>query len=169
MTISLRRQKSSRQHKKPEYLVAASPVAVKKKTKPTKAKATPVKKKAAEPETYEIETVLDVRRKVGKDGKTTNRVEVQIKWKGYDEPTWEPITYLNKAAEKDARNMLDAKEGKSPKKSKKTKKEEEDATTEEEEETPAAVPEVPAPVEETAPAEEAAPAEETADEGKTDG
>ena len=50
-----------------------------------------------EDEHFEIESILDKKFMISNDGK--RRLYYLIKWKGYDETSWEPKTELNNAKE----------------------------------------------------------------------
>ena len=49
----------------------------------------------AEHNEYEVETLLDVRWRPTRTRTTRRLKEYQVKWVGYDEPTWEPVENLN--------------------------------------------------------------------------
>ena len=116
-TTHRRPQRLRKNVSKPEYLVTAAPPATKAspKKKATKTKKAPAPKKKVQPEVYSIEKVLEVKR-VG----TGSRISCLIKWEGYEETTWEPISYLNEKAKKDAKELLEKLEPKEEEK--KTKK-----------------------------------------------
>lgn len=125
MPASLRRTNRLRKAvAKPEYLVSETPKpkSPAKKAKKTK-KAPPKKKQTKKEEVYTVEKVLEVKRAKGK------RISCLIKWEGYEETTWEPITYLNGKAQKDARELLEKLE---PKKEEEADKKEEEADRKEE-------------------------------------
>ena len=127
---------------KPDLLVNAKPEPKKKKSSPKKKSSAAAKKVAKKDEVYEIEKVISVKRGKG------SKVQCEVKWKGYKETTWEPISYLNGAARREAQALLD---GKTPK----------DDDKEEEEEPAKEETETFEDAKEEEPKEEAKPAEET--------
>lgn len=76
---------------------------------------------SSEEETYEVEKILNKRLRLKK-------VQYQVKWKGYDKPTWEPEEYLTgcqdliEEFEKDPLEKAPKKEKKSNKKTPKATK-----------------------------------------------
>ena len=83
-----------------DTLLKVDRVAKKKKTGAKKAEKKPSKKE----ETYEVESIVSFRN-VAKEGKK-KRFQFEVKWKGYDETTWEPKGNLNAAARKEAEALL---------------------------------------------------------------
>lgn len=91
---------------------------------------------SSEEETYEVEKILNKRLRLKK-------VQYQVKWKGYDKPTWEPEEYLSgcqdliEEFEKDPLEKAPKKEKKStkktPKSTKKSTENKKEKSTEEEE------------------------------------
>ena len=43
---------------------------------------------------YEVEAIQDVRWVPARTRSARRRKEYQVKWRGYDEPTWEPVEQL---------------------------------------------------------------------------
>jgi len=99
---------------KPNYLVSEPVQPKKKRAKKAKAAApVPAKQPSSSRQrgaVYEVEEVLDVRQKEGK-GKNVRRHQFLIKWKGYKEPTWEPMSNLTAAAVKKEAGALLEKKG----------------------------------------------------------
>lgn len=103
-----RRQGLRRGIAKPDYLDPAAPTKVSPKKKAARTKVSPKKKaKKKEPQVFTVEEVLAVKRAA-----KGNRISCHIKWEGYEETTWEPISYLNGKARKDADELLEKLEGK---------------------------------------------------------